>query len=603
MGYSFRNYIEKRYMEQIEKKVRSFLLYNKEKMDFLSKYNDVNWIDIEDVYIKNLFAYASEGNKVLINIIVEAYLTIKEYNYAEGYNDSFGTHQWFLVKCIFDLKNDEKEFVIKEVEEFSSLGKNQNRLSDSLIPYIKKEKLDDIASKILDKIYPSVVHSGSLNPYVLIQKFGLKIEEVSFKKEGTLGQIFFDDVKTKSGKIIKANTIRVSKSDFEENKNFTIMHEVSHYILHRFAFMLEKKYKKKNFYIKCLTDGTALTQADIGDIEAMEWQANALAAHMLMPKENVLRYTNEKLQECIQLFPDIIEAYEHFIMDMAKHYGVPFISAKIRLAELGYDFSQGIYIYVDGHKVKSHCFKEGSLKLNETYCISEQDAAFLMMKNLNIEELQAYVFVDNFIVINSNKYIKRDSNNRMILTDYALHHMDECALKFEVKYSTNGQCDDFVFYKILSRKSNKAEMVVNVETNIRNSISCNNQKEYEEYRKVVYELRNSMTTNIWECLRKVREYSGYTIEEIIEGTNISKTTVEKYFYNKDISYSREILLKLLFFMNCPGQVIKIILNNAGCPLMFCNESHQWLDFTIEHYWIYPYDEIIRFLEKKGIKLS
>lgn len=36
--------------------------------------------------------------------------------------------------------------------------------------------------------------------------------------------------------------------------------------------------------------------------------------------------------------------------------------------------------------------------------------------------------------------------------------------------------------------------------------------------------------------------------------------------------------------------------------MFCNESHQWLDFTIEHYWIYSYDEIIRFLEEKGIIL-
>lgn len=41
---------------------------------------------------------------------------------------------------------------------------------------------------------------------------------------------------------------------------------------------------------------------------------------------------------------------------------------------------------MDGHYVKPHGFKKGSLKLNQTFTISAQDAAIERFVNLNLRE-------------------------------------------------------------------------------------------------------------------------------------------------------------------------------------------------------------------------
>lgn len=64
---------------------------------------------------------------------------------------------------------------------------------------------------------------------------------------------------------------------------------------------------------------------------------------------------------------------------------------------------------MDGHYVKPHGFKKGSLKLNQTFTISAQDAAIERFVNLNLREKTEngdYLFVENHFVYNAPLYVQ-----------------------------------------------------------------------------------------------------------------------------------------------------------------------------------------------------
>lgn len=100
-----------------------------------------------------------------------------------------------------------------------------------------------------------------------------------------MGAIFFEDYKVKNRKgeikTIPANTIMISTNNefmgFEECKNFTIMHECVHYLLHRRAFQLERLFNKKAKSIECNRDCSGSTESKATAIDWIKWQANSLA--------------------------------------------------------------------------------------------------------------------------------------------------------------------------------------------------------------------------------------------------------------------------------------------------------------------------------------
>lgn len=47
--------------------------------------------------------------------------------------------------------------------------------------------------------------------------------------------------------------------------------------------------------------------------------------------------------------------------------------------------------------------------------------------------LQNFIYVDNHVVYNDEKYVIRDDDGDAVITEYAKRPMDECALKFKVK--------------------------------------------------------------------------------------------------------------------------------------------------------------------------
>lgn len=144
----------------------------------------------------------------------------------------------------------------------------------------------------------------------------------------------------------------------------TIVHECVHWDQHRKAFELERLYNRDSTQIKCLVIGGSKGSSDRTAADWMEWQANSLAPRIQMPigsfkikaAEYVRKFQREmKATHIVDVMEAVIDALATFFI-ASRHV------TKMRMADAGYEEAIGAFTYIDGHYVKPHAFKKGSLQ-------------------------------------------------------------------------------------------------------------------------------------------------------------------------------------------------------------------------------------------------
>lgn len=201
--------------------------------------------------------------------------------------------------------------------------------------------------------------------------------------------------------------------------NTTIIHECVHWARHRKAFILERLYNETASCISCEVVGGVASGISKKSTEFMEKQANQLAPRIQMPRGPF----KAKAKEYIALFLRETDAnYEMDVMEMvidqlAVDFGVSRQAAKIRLVDLGFDSAIRAFNYVDGHYVRPHGFRKGSLELNQTFTISSQDAAIQRFSSPELREKTDngdYLFIENHYVYNSPVYVGMKCYNKVV---------------------------------------------------------------------------------------------------------------------------------------------------------------------------------------------
>lgn len=174
---------------------------------------------------------------------------------------------------------------------------------------------------------------------------------------------------------------------------------------------------------------------------SMEWQANALAAHILMPVATVKTILLGLIEELKQQNEDERQAVilQKAVMALAEIYNVSKQAAKNRVIELGFEKAIGILNYIDGEYIEPFSFAPEELGKNQTYCLSEANLNEELQRNKKLRELfdeNEVVYVNKMCVVNSPMYIL-DDNGNLKMTEYALNHVDQCCLLFDVKKEKN----------------------------------------------------------------------------------------------------------------------------------------------------------------------
>ena len=169
------------------------------------------------------------------------------------------------------------------------------------------KKNDNVISKGIAKAKEVLEENSVVSPPVrieeIIENYEIKAFEKDFKEK-------YADI---AGIIdIERKTIYVNKNDSSSRKVFTIAHELGHWLLHK----EELKEKPQEYAI--------LPRKPIGRIndDPIEKQANAFAAHLLVPKKLLKEYSEEIKRRDIHTIAKIFGVSYELIRYRIKQEGL-----------------------------------------------------------------------------------------------------------------------------------------------------------------------------------------------------------------------------------------------------------------------------------------
>ncbi len=475
-GRSFADYVKRKCYNGLFSAAEDYIREHVDCIDFrTSRVHRVGVVELQDATIERVYVSDLPGMKVAFDVGLQLEVLIKEDDYH--YDETDVNYPWIRISCEGDLSKALDDWKITNIEPFDKKNAPFNSLSDALVPYIKNDDLEKAATLFLKEFYPEaleITKRGTppiwVDPEVLAERLGLKILSQRIREDASVfGQLYFVDTDAEmfdanageSKKVhIEGQTIVVDPMNFLLRSlgsyNNTIIHECIHWAKHRKVFELEKLYNDDASCISCEVIGGAASSASKQATEVMERQANQLAPRIQMPAGPFRAKANEYITKFMRETNarHEVDVMEMVITELETQFHVSKQAAKIRLVELGFESAIGTYTFLDGHYVKPHSFRRGSLKVNQTFSISAQDAGIERILNRELNELTKsgdYLFIDNHYVYNAPLYVDRHENGQLILTEYARTHMDECCLVFDMKVISR-HCADYHTACFLNRE-------------------------------------------------------------------------------------------------------------------------------------------------------
>lgn len=615
---SFKDYVADRFYNELFTAIQSYTADNYDDLDLrLYRVRNIGGIEMSDIEVKFVSVNDLPYMKIDFDVAVEAELEVRESDYH--YDESENCRKWFMLKCSGDLDCNLDDFTISSVTEYTSKNKQSKPMSDSLVPIINKEQLESAAADFLRRHYPEALKTPmAVEPQVLAEKMGLTVEMREITKDfSVFGQIYFHDCDAEfydknSDEMLQthvdASTIFVDpKAYFLRNLgsvNNTIVHECVHWDKHRKAFELERLYNSSASKIKCqVVGGIKDNIRDAADW--MEWQANALAPRIQMP----LIMFKTKAFEFIKQFrtelgtSKLIDVMEPVIDALAAFFCVSRLAAKIRMIDAGYEEAIGTFTYIDGHYVKPHRFKKGTLQRNQTFSIGVIDAAIESIINPQLRDIGVkgiYQYVDSHFVLNHPKYLTQDENGFAVLTNYALNHMDECCLVFVLSVKAgcrekyNSEC-------FLNRDESSAiDFEIKYCNGYENSTKEKQNKYLEELMAENAKMYDLLSNNYLDCLDKLRKWRKITFVKLNKKVLMDERQLRRIFKGESKG-SLNALLSICLAMHLPPEISFHIIEKSPFTLSMGDENHRWYRFVLIYYYGKSMDEIRCFLAEHNVE--
>ena len=583
---SFQEYVKSKCYNELYQQAENFVNNHWDSLNlYTRKVRRIGSVELTDATIKRVYIEDLPGMTVGFDVCMELEICVHEGDYH--YDESDVCYPWVRVCCEGDLSCGLDGFIVKQIVPYNKKKATISSLSDALVPNIKYDQLEKIATDFLVKYYPEalkVTRYGELpipvNPERLAANLGLKIMRHRIRKDGSVyGQIFFADSDAelfdpdtdntkivhipKNTVVVDSNTCLLRNLGCENN---TIVHECIHGILHRKVFELERLYNDSAHSISCEVVGGAKSEVLQTATDIMEKQANQLAPRILMPEgpfrakasEYIGRFMREKNTDR----PN--EVMEAVIIQLQSDFLVSRQAAKIRMVELGFDEAIGTFTFLDGHYVKPHGFKKGSLKWNQTFSISIQDAGLTRFLNKKLRSLTAdgdYLFIDNHFVFNDPKYVEYNVYGHTDLTAYARSHMDECCLVFDM--SIEGSIGSY-YHTVCYLNRMETDYTIKMEWNedCKARIPADVVKNHNACTKDIADMRKKMIDDPAKCLQALVEWCDITYDQLSRETGLNRKTIKRIDYGETIPKLGTALL-ICFGLHLPPAISLKFLQVCG----------------------------------------
>ncbi len=356
-----------------------------------------------------------DEDHLIFDAIVSCTVELEQHDYDN--TRSSDSSVWLRLSCIATITDKLDNFEVVKIINYSRSGNNSKlsqQASRNIVPIIHKNDLDAVADEFLEKYYPDALIRPIRVPITNIaESIGLNIIQSSHITEdfNVFGEIFlsdgkeviFDLFKTRREEIdVHRGTILIDVNTFWERNlgcvNNTIAHEIFHWYKHR-IYAAVKQILRNERTIACRCPSRNIypnENAKWTDEQIMEWQANAVAPRILMPKKTFQKkvnelYTSYRYDETSLQIPVLTCIAD----DLAKFYGVSRQSALIRMTETGYP--EAFIVLNALEKKDSHSY----ISVDNLFYLYETDKNFQSLLDSG-----DFRYVDGYVVINNSKYIE-----------------------------------------------------------------------------------------------------------------------------------------------------------------------------------------------------
>jgi len=618
---SFTEYIFSTRFNEMFSAVRNYVYSNREALELYSQVvENVSYAELSDIEVVSVSADERSENVIAFDIIIDAEIEIKGKGSRDWETDICS--KWFMLSCMGTLTAGLSDFKILKIEPFNQKNYMANPLSDSLVPYIRKEELDDVATEFLRKYYPEALETPMpLDTALLAKRMGLEIVTQQLTEDFTaFGQIFFADAdsdvydinsRKMTSRHFKAGTIVVDPQTFLLRNlgsvHNTVVHECVHWDRHRKAFELERLYNSSATQIQCIVVGGVKSETNRTANDWMEWQANVLTPRIQMPIMTFKIKANEFVRKHKKLCNtnELVDVMQPVIDDLAEFFSVSRTAAKIRMVDVGYEEAVGAFTYIDGQYIKPYGFKKGSISKKQTYSISLEDAMYatLLDPHLCPHTLKGdFIYVDSHVCVNNPKYVLRNGEGKFDMTEYGRLHVDECCLAFDLKVKHASKYSER-FYKecVLYRDVNsglhfEAEFSPESSKNITEKASAVSAL-YDNMTDLLVTLPKVFSTS----LIKIMDWIEISVEELAEKAKLSDKTIQRLRTRDDYNIPLKTVIALCISMHLPPLVSQHLIDSAGVGFKYTNKEHMLYHFFITSYYCHTIDECNEMLHAQGFK--
>lgn len=624
-AHSIFEYVKGKCYNELYAAARDYLAQNWREMELVShRVPDIAEVELVEVRFQRVYVTDLPGDRIAFDVGLELEVAVSAANYGETQEDTL--YPWLRFSCEGDLAQGLDDWTISRIAPYAKRAVPDNSMSDALVPDIRSAQYEDVATEFLKMFYPEalrVTPSGEppvyVDPNTLAERLGLSVYTHSIREDGSVfGQLFFADADEElydagSGQTartrVPAKTIIVDPQSFLLRNlgtaQNTIVHECVHWVKHRKVFLLEKLYNDKAHGITCEVVGGARAEMSKQATEKMEQQANRLTPRIQMPtapfkakaKDYIARFMREMDAR------HEIEVMEAVIQQLSTDFVVSKQAAKIRLVELGFETAVGTYIWVDEHYVRPHSYSKGALKENQTFTISGQDAAIQRLTNPALHSLTAegdYLFIENHYVFKAPLYVAHDADGHLHLTSYALSHMDECCLAFDMKIK-GAVKEEYHTICYLNREPGGYTFEVNYDEEFQAKTKAQ-QIEFRKKEKVEeMHIRQQMTDDPEQCMELLLNWRNMSYLDLAAAIGRSERTIKRTVLGST-QPNVETAVLICLGLNLPPIISHKLLDVFGVRLMPGNVKHQWYQEALNVKWRDYVEDTMDYLEDFGVSL-
>ena len=558
--------------------------------------------ELADLKIHRIRTHDTIGAALDFDIVVDT-----EIETAETINrdrKTGGRSQMFRISCKAMLDGGLHNLTMGQIEVYDHLKSSFSaEMADDFVPNIFPKDLEQEAELFLEQHYPEALQSPKpIDVYEIVRRIGLSVTQETLSDDGSIfGQISFAD------KEISIDPVASHMRGIGSVHN-TIIHECFHWHRHKKTFELQKLLNQNDTGFRCQAVAGQKPEKKWNVTDRMEWQARSITPRILMPRKQ----TNIKITELINLHmirmetDKLFHVIESVIEDLATFFGVSRLAAKIRMIDLGYDIAVGAFTFMDGRYVASHTWSKGALQKTQTFTITSQDALLQYAINADLRQMiesGKYVYADSRYCINDPKYVHQNAEGRLVLTEYANAHTDECCLvfEFETKVSTGRDTAEFYTECILYRNGkNQATVAVKYTHAEQNQIvDARAESALLVASKHTTDIMNSLPSTFSGKLVAHMDRLGLTNEKLAERALTSARTIQRMRTDEGYGKSHKNVVALCIGLNLNPVLSDDLLSKAGIAFQNTQE-HIAYRFVLATHYDSSIIECNRLLEEAGL---